>query len=339
MQLSRIGSAPRGLRRGDSLEALRLILSDPLLMYERPPVGGMRYSVDRMRADRSRTFPRPRRAPTLVARQGLGKTDRHSRCVPGSVMVAVVLSTKSRLPIFRYAGVPLVLLAAGCGSTGSAPTRDAGDAEASAADAWAPDTSSVLDGESGDSTVGDSGPTTSPSSEAGVLDCLVVNGDNCWKSTIAPAISCLPPKAARAVVSADGKTCTYDSGTVVAFSSPLFAPDASVSSFTVTTGGAVCVRYDQADSGLISSLTTSAGTVGLVGVYGQSLTLVCPDGGSYLGTVSTLAGCTSDIPGYTSAATSIGGQDGAAAASASMSMGVGGLGDAGQPTLYYCATP
>jgi hypothetical protein len=68
---------------------------------------------------------------------------------------------------------------------------------------------------SGDSMVPGGGPTS------GVFDCVLVTGSNCWKTVIAAAEGCLPPSSAQGKLSADGKTCTYASGSVVTFASPL----------------------------------------------------------------------------------------------------------------------
>ncbi len=136
-------------------------------------------------------------------------------------------------------------------------------------------------------------------SSGGTLDCAFVNGDNCWKTTEAAAAGCLPPASETGMLSADGTTCTYPSGAVVAFGSPLvIGPMASVNSFTLTTGGGLlCLQYEASTTG--SSVTTSAGTVAFaVSPDHQSVSLTCPDGAVYAGgTASTVTACESSFPG------------------------------------------
>ena len=71
----------------------------------------------------------------------------------------------------------------------------------------------------GCSSGGDGSNTPSAS-----LDCAWLAGNNCWKSTLAQAESCLPPKSESGTLSADMKSCTYASGAVVTFDSALVLP-------------------------------------------------------------------------------------------------------------------
>jgi len=117
------------------------------------------------------------------------------------------------------------------------------------------------------------------------LDCAYLAGDNCWKTTAALATSCLPPSSEIGTLSADGKTCTYASGAVVTFASPLALPlpvDGTQSwNFTVTgADGQPCLAYrDDQKAGL--TLTTQGQTVKETEPGGLSIAMVCPDGTTY----------------------------------------------------------
>jgi hypothetical protein len=149
----------------------------------------------------------------------------------------------------------------------------------------------------------------------GVFDCAFVNANNCWKTTVAAAIDCLPPPEASGTLGADQRTCTYASGTVVTFAASPLASSVSpyqsiVPPFTVTTGGVQCLRYgpDPVSGSLLdgTQLTTSAGSVTFTLDYGkfaddasESSTLACPDGTRYVGgTAPVLAQCQAAVPGY-----------------------------------------
>jgi hypothetical protein len=113
-------------------------------------------------------------------------------------------------------------------------------------------------------------------------------------------------------MSADGKTCTYASGTTIAFQPPLIVgPYATISTFTVTTGGAVCLSYAENAAATGSSVTTQAGTVSLTGnASNQSYSVTCPDGATYTGTAASLSSCSGDIPGFGSGYGGSGSADG-----------------------------
>lgn len=190
------------------------------------------------------------------------------------------------------AALPLCTAVAGaaCGGSGSVDT--AAGADASLADA---PTSAVT----GDSAPIDALILQTGDAASGVFDCELAASDNCWKTTVLAAAGCLPPSSEMGTLSADGSTCTYPSGTVVTFASPLVVgPTATVSTFTVTTGGRQCLHYLLASNG--SMLTTSAGSVSLlVSQDSQTVTLECPDGATYAGTFATLNTCEAGtIPGY-----------------------------------------
>lgn len=136
------------------------------------------------------------------------------------------------------------------------------------------------------------------SSDGGSLDCAYLTSvTSCWKSTTAEAARCLPSPTERGTMSADGKTCTYASGPVVAFDNPLTASGSSGPwSFTVTTGGQMCVRLTQPNPES-QTLTTSLGTltVAVAGAQGD-LSITCPDGTRFSGPQSSLSGCMNALP-------------------------------------------
>jgi hypothetical protein len=152
----------------------------------------------------------------------------------------------------------------------------------------------------------DAGPDVTPK---GFLDCNLARGDNCWKTTVAAAAGCLPPANESGTLAPDGITCTYASGAVVTFVSPIvFPPILSlqavvIPSFTVTTGGTQCLRYDTTSPYPMeyrSSITTSAGTVTLQGSATSAYELTCPDDSYYAGYIdgTGLPTCPGDAPGF-----------------------------------------
>jgi hypothetical protein len=125
------------------------------------------------------------------------------------------------------------------------------------------------------------------------LDCNWLSSQNCWKTTVAAASSCLPATSVdggvgpgpQGKLSADGKTCTYPTGgAVVTFDSPLTfpLPDASHAdwNFTVTTGSTQCMRFTQPGPQQGFTVATSAGTVSET-VVGEGIQIRCPDGSEY----------------------------------------------------------
>jgi hypothetical protein len=135
---------------------------------------------------------------------------------------------------------------------------------------------------------------------SGLLDCAWASGPNCWKAALTPALSCLPPSSDLGTMSADGTRCTYATGTTVTFAPPLMiGPNATLSQFSVTTGGSPCLTFAENDAGTGSSVTTQAGTVSLTGnVAAQSLTVTCPDGSTYTGYARDLGSCDGGVPSF-----------------------------------------
>ena len=123
------------------------------------------------------------------------------------------------------------------------------------------------------------------SSSGKSLDCAYLATDNCWKTTAASAASCLPAESEVGTLSADGKTCTYASGTVVTFTPALVLPlptnGTTAWNFTVTAaGGAMCLAYKDDGNGGIT-LNVQGMTVKESSTGGLGIALTCPDGTSY----------------------------------------------------------
>jgi hypothetical protein len=115
------------------------------------------------------------------------------------------------------------------------------------------------------------------------LDCAYLASDNCWKTTAAAAASCLPPSSETGALSADGRTCTYASGDVVTFTSPLVLPlpSSPTWNFTVkTSSGVSCLAYQDDGNGAVT-LTVGAQTVKETTPGGLAIALTCPDGKTY----------------------------------------------------------
>jgi hypothetical protein len=194
----------------------------------------------------------------------------------------------------RAVGIRLSLLAVAClsanvacGSTSQ--NSDASNTSADASDAR-PANAMAMDG----------GGSANPTVDGGMLTCKWVLEPNCWKSTLAAAESCLPPfdpnNPSPGHLSADLSQCTFPTGQTVAFSGELgVAP-----SFSVTSdGGAPCLSMDQLPAGF--TITTAAGTVGVsvddptLPVFGQVLTVTCPDGTSLSASYLQLVDCGNSV--------------------------------------------
>jgi hypothetical protein len=126
----------------------------------------------------------------------------------------------------------------------------------------------------------------SSSGSGATLDCAYVASDNCWKTTTAAALSCLPDSADIGTLSADGSTCTYASGHVVTFTPPVLPLPTSTTTtmawnFTVTTGsGAPCLSYKDDGNGNLT-LNVQGQIVKQTAPGGFGIALACPDGTTY----------------------------------------------------------
>ena len=108
------------------------------------------------------------------------------------------------------------------------------------------------------------------------LDCAWLAGNNCWKSTLSQAASCLPPKGEFGTFSADMTSCTYASGAVVTFDTALALPLPAdpVWAFTVTSGGQECLRFRDVADGF--TLTVDGQAV-IEAADGLTFVVSCPD--------------------------------------------------------------
>ncbi|HEX2657779.1 MAG TPA: hypothetical protein VHU40_05890 [Polyangia bacterium] len=179
------------------------------------------------------------------------------------------------------------------------------------------------------------------SSDSGApLDCAWLAGNNCYKTTVAQATSCLPPAAERGVLDANNSTCTYASGAVVTFTPPLVFPmpfddDNKQWNFTVSKGGQPCLHYQENQAGF--SLTVGADTVSEGYAGGLGLKLTCPGGKVYSnGNAFALLSCGGDDGG-----SFFGGLPGSTWSSSdtSVSFGLIGTSDASSTPVFDCARP
>ena len=172
------------------------------------------------------------------------------------------------------------------------------------------------------------------SSSSASLDCAWLAGNNCWKSTLSQVESCLPPKGETGSFSADKKTCTYASGAVVTFDSALVLPlpDDPIWSFTVTSGGQECLRYQDTSSDALT-LTVNGQTF-TESASGGSLVVSCPDQTTFANSNPfELLSCPADGGIF-------GGLPGKAWSDTSTSVSFSLIGAArGSATIFSCRTP
>jgi hypothetical protein len=113
------------------------------------------------------------------------------------------------------------------------------------------------------------------------LDCAWLESNNCWKTLVASAASCVPPGGERGALSADGKACAYASGYDIVFNTPITLPseDAPPFDFMQTKGGVPCVTFDdQPDSTIYLDVQ---GMVFKEVSIGFGLQVTCPDGSQF----------------------------------------------------------
>lgn len=142
------------------------------------------------------------------------------------------------------------------------------------------------------------------------LDCAYLAGNNCWKTTIAGAATCLPAEGTTGTLSADNASCTYASGQTITFTPALVLPLADGFkdwNFRVTTGGQTCLHYEESSAGFQLTVGTNAVSEMLSGTAGIDLT--CPDGTTYsnsnaLELLSCPGDSFGDLPGNTTSSDS-----------------------------------
>jgi hypothetical protein len=137
------------------------------------------------------------------------------------------------------------------------------------------------------------------------LDCAYLAGNNCWKTTVAEAATCLPAASTTGTLSADNSSCAYASGQKITFTPALVLPLTSGFedwNFTVTTGGQPCLHYEESSGGF--QLTVGAHDVSEMSSGAAGIDLTCPDGTTYsnsnaLALLSCPGGTFGDLPGNT----------------------------------------
>jgi hypothetical protein len=118
-------------------------------------------------------------------------------------------------------------------------------------------------------------------SGGGTLDCAWLASNNCWKTTVAKAVACLPDAAARGTLDASNAMCTYASGQVVTFTPALVLPSplSPKWNFTVTKAGSPCLHYEDTSAGFKVTVGSETVTEAPSGAFG--LAIKCPDGMTY----------------------------------------------------------
>jgi hypothetical protein len=125
------------------------------------------------------------------------------------------------------------------------------------------------------------------------IDCTFLSANNCWKTTVQAAATCLPAKTdPPGTLSADNTTCTFANGIVVTFDSPIVLPSPAGSmpawNFSVTNNGGPCLRLQESDANH-KVVTTTAGKVSVT-TDPDSYGITCPDGTSYSTTTANALG-------------------------------------------------
>jgi hypothetical protein len=113
------------------------------------------------------------------------------------------------------------------------------------------------------------------------LDCAWLASNNCWKTLVASAASCVPPASEQGTLSADGSACTYGSGYDILFDEPVELPleDFPTWNFVQRKNGAACVTYDdKVESSIYLDVQGMAFKEVAIGIGMQ---VTCPDGSQF----------------------------------------------------------
>ena len=123
------------------------------------------------------------------------------------------------------------------------------------------------------------------------LDCAWLAEENCWKTTLAAAASCVPGASETGTFLSDRQSCAYASGAQIVFTDAIAAPPPAGQrwNFTMLAKGAGCIKLEEPSDGS-SRVTTQAGTV-VLGPSGGDVVVVCPDGSKYQGDSRALSAC------------------------------------------------
>ena len=187
-----------------------------------------------------------------------------------------------------------------------------------------------------------------PASDAGdasavrVLDCAWLTGtDNCFRAPLAAAAQNCAIPSSDGMLSADGTECTFSSGAVVTFATPLTS-SAMIPDFSVyPDGGGACLSGGFPTDGVF--ITTAAGTTTVASDPStQTVTLTCPDGTIYAGSFTSLSGCGGAFPGLSIASGGAGGPaDGGTTGPIVIAIAIagGGIGMTKDAPIFGCSSP
>jgi hypothetical protein len=136
-----------------------------------------------------------------------------------------------------------------------------------------------------------------------------MDGGNCFQAPLAAAATKCAV-GADGTLSADGTKCTFPTGEVVTFATPLTndGGGADFTGFSLDTGGGgTCLSATTTTDGYSYSITTAAGAISVVYQPStQAVTLTCPDGATYAGDTTSLSACFGALPGLSTASDSPG---------------------------------
>jgi hypothetical protein len=132
--------------------------------------------------------------------------------------------------------------------------------------------------------------------EGAPIDCAWLANDNCWQPTVAGSAACVPPAGERGVLSADGRSCTYASGSSINFTRPLVLPsttDGDLSDewdFSVrASDGSECLQFRSSEAG--GKTLNVRGQTYVETYRGFNMQVICPDGEKYAGSALSLLEC------------------------------------------------
>ncbi len=175
-----------------------------------------------------------------------------------------------------------------------------------------------------------------------VLDCAWLTGsDNCFRAPLAAAAQNCAIPSSDGMLSADGTECTFSSGAVVTFATPLTS-GAVIPGFSLhPDGGGACLSGGFPTDGVF--ITTAAGTTTVASDPStQTVTLTCPDGRIYAGSFTSLSGCGGAFPGLSIGSSSAGGP-GDAGTTGPFAIGIaiasGGIGRTKDAPIFGCSSP
>jgi hypothetical protein len=179
---------------------------------------------------------------------------------------------------------------------GDASLADGGSAEAGdggGADGASPD--------AGDGSPADGAPPDAGDAAPGTLDCnWVMDAGNCFQAPLAAAATDCAV-GADGTLSADGTKCTFPTGEVVNFATPLMndGGGAVLTGFSLDTDGdGTCLAGTFSADGNSSSIVTAAGTISVAYQPStQTILLTCPSGATYAGDAASLDSCSGLLPG------------------------------------------